>query len=179
MGIQLLRELPSVTIHGPLCQTHSHHPTLSLLGASSSSRSALDSPHPTHSQPRFPSEESQISRSIKPFIPSTVTQTQLEPVPLRRDPTKAFIPELYSLHNLSTEKLWLLILMLQAPALALGAPHPAVPQIFGSLVVQRVTGHILQTLWAPTRAQPAACKPRYLHQVCPSAHAECSVVTGI
>lgn len=47
--MQLLREPHSVTIHGTVCQGHSHHPALSLLGLSSSSRSPLDSPH--HSQP--------------------------------------------------------------------------------------------------------------------------------
>lgn len=93
VGMQPLREAPSVTTHGTLCQAHSHHPTLSLPGPSSSSRSPPGSPHPTHTQsrfphwfqPRFPSAESQISRSIKPFILSTVTQPQPKPVPLRRD----------------------------------------------------------------------------------------------
>lgn len=106
--MQLLKEAPSVSTHGT--QVDSHHPTLSLPGPSSSPTSPLGFPHPIHSQSRFSLAESQISCSIKPFIPSTVTQPQPEPASVRRDSTKAFIPGFLSLHSLSTGKLWLFFL---------------------------------------------------------------------
>lgn len=51
-------------------------------------------PHQFHS--RFPMAQSQMTQSVKPFIPAVVTQKQFELVPLWRDPqqksTWAFTP---------------------------------------------------------------------------------------
>lgn len=153
-----------MTIHGTLCQAHSHHPTLSLLGLISSSRSPLDSPCPTHSQsrfphwfqPRFPSAESQISHLIKPFIPSTVTQPQLEPVPLRRYPTKTFILSFYPLAAWAQGSFgsssWAL-----GSCPGSGCPSPSWSWDPLARKGSQVTSSCLSELLP--RAQPAVCKP--------------------
>lgn len=100
-----------MTIPAPRWQSHCQGQRLSLLAPkplhSSSRRDPTD---PTHSHtsfarrlhPRFPTAESRMSRSIKAFIPSAVTQAQPELVPLRRSPAQeprtfiAFIPHLLS-----------------------------------------------------------------------------------
>lgn len=123
VGIQLLRELPSVTIDEtlsvtlppPHCHWSHHH---CHWWDPAAAPGPLLTPHTpptarpgflTGSSPGFP-RQSQISPSIKPFIPSPVTQTQPEPVPLRGIPTKAFVPGLSALHSPSTEKPWLFFL---------------------------------------------------------------------
>lgn len=68
------------------------------------------------SSPGFP-EQSQLSDSIKPFIPSAVTQEQAELVPLRRDPNEG-IPWFYPLTVcMPKARVWL---FLPGPQLLLG-----------------------------------------------------------
>lgn len=159
-------------------------PPLSLVGPSSGPRSSLDSPHPTHSQtrfphwfqPRFPSAVSDLSFHKAIYSQHSNTDTA-RACASERDPHKGFCPWAFSPSQPKHREAFALLLEPWAPALALGVPHPAVPQALGSFVMESVTGHILLSLWAA--AQPAARKSSYLHQVCPSTQARCNVVTGI
>lgn len=102
VAVELLRELPNLTIQEILCQSDSRGQRISLLGLKlfpeGRSSAPLDSPHTpfSHDQARFPYQtnptlprsESRMSCSIKQFIHNAVTRKQPQLVPLRRDPQK-------------------------------------------------------------------------------------------
>lgn len=85
---------------------------------------------PPQFQPRFPTAESQMSPSTKPFLPSTVTQKQPELFPQQRNPSVLFPHSLSAQGSslaLSPEPL--------APAVPLSVPPPAVPVLLVPFVV--------------------------------------------
>lgn len=114
-------------------------------------------------QPRFPYAESYVSDSIKPFIPSSVTQEQPELILQQRNPS------VLSPHSLRAQGSNLgLPPESSAPAGSLSVSSPAVPPLLVPFVVLcwQFTDSCLRL---PPGAQPAsgtAAAPSPLHQVC-------------
>lgn len=119
--MQVLRKLPSLTIHMTLCPSHSQCHKFSLLGLKPLHGGHLQGAHrcpaclPAHLicthtmfpdwfDPGPPTAVSQMSCSIKPFFHSAVTQEQPKLVSLKRDSPNQGTPWLLCPHSLLVHK---------------------------------------------------------------------------